>query len=891
MNLKSVFAALAFSLFISSKVSANVFVDPSTRPCDPKIADSWTYTPKPVYAPDSPKLPFRCEGNVKVFEVTAEEVFSNFDNGWEAGSVYTWGYNGSNPGPVIEALEGETIKVIFKNELPEPTTIHWHGFELPFNMDGASGHSQNPVKPGETFEYSWTINQSGTYMYHSGHGLAKQLAMGLAGYFVVHPKKKPETLVDHDVLLFLQMWTLPPHSILLNTMDMMFNYFTINGKAAPLTSPINVLTGQKVRIRFANISMMQHPIHLHGHTWRVVATGAGDNPASTHTLGNTVLVPVGQTLDVIIDHIEEPGDWNFHCHLPHHVTNNMEINPVPGEPMMMGDSGMYTLFKVRHPNMPNHNGTGGSHDGHSTNTNNDDHGGHHMVMGPKPGIYEGELNLENGNSFKVMLDIHKVQEEGEWRKLIATLKVLLGQSEYLLYHYDHVRFNWKTGELFFDEEKKGFVLESLKFMKHGDNEMLMGGAKAEFTGIHGKINLFYKPKAKRFTADVDPESYKTELAGEYKGTCKNKETVISLRTARGLNETLLLEGNPFYQYNVKGQIAKKTSGVYRVDSVIENGVFNPFSSSVSLKVERAGVLETLTCSLEVDFDDDISLNCNNQCSFKKSVEKSNPLGPESKTSFKKLAGVKINQLSDIKSLGGIFSGKLLHSSINKYQKLKLKINSRSFSNKPMELAFPHVSVTLHLDLGEGKEISYKFEERPWLDSTSKTSKNLNSMSLKGDSKVYLVITEWRNNSLDGVLFHKDYGRVGEFQAVKDGSNLNVDFENGSPEVLTSPMGRWKGNNYDLSLDAIEVDEEELEIGNPFYPLHLIGRVKNTKTGALVTISSGTYNFFTKELNLLSSDGRLIKGSIEESGLRLSIPSINERRVRFIGNENSILLNK
>ena len=876
--------------FVSKVLGSQVFINSNLRPCDPEIAQNWIYTPKAVYAPDSPKLPFRCEGKVKVFELIAEEVFSNFDRNWEAGSVYTWGYNGSNPGPVIEALEGETIKVILTNKLPEPTTVHWHGFELPFNMDGASGHSQRPVMPGKTFEYSWTISQSGTYMYHSGHALAKQLAMGLSGFFVVHPKKRPETMVDQDILLFLQMWTLPPHSILPNTMDMMFNYFTINGKSAPLTTPINVLTGQKVRVRFANISMMQHPIHLHGHTWRVVATGAGDNQSSSHTTGSTVLVPVGQTMDVIIDKIDGPGDWNFHCHLPHHVTNNMDINPVPGEPMMMDDAGMYTLFKVReegHPDLPSND----SHTGHSKVTPSTNGGGHHMAMGPKPGIYEGKLKLKNGRSFKVMFDIHKVQEDAEWRKLVATLKVILGTSEYLIFHYDPVRFNWKTGELFFNNEKKSLSLNSLKFMKHGEQEMLMGRANVEFTGVEGSVILNYRPNAKSFSSTVNEKKYQTEISGEYFGECNDKETIVSISSARGLSENLVRDGNPFYQYILRGQVATKRSNVFRVESHIENGVYNPFSGVLGLKINSADVLSILTCSYLLNDSGEKILNCNNKCSFKKLESKVSPSIKKERLLFKRNVGIKVSQLSKVKEIGGDFSGRLLHSTTQKVQGIKLKVNARLYSNKPMELATPHVTATLYLDLGNEKNISYKFKERPYLNSTSRFSKEKNSLLLKGDSKLYIIVTHWKINSLDGVLFHDDYGRVGAFQVVRKGSSLKVQFEKGNPEKLTGPSGPWKNSEYDLNLSTIELGEEELEIGNPFYPLHFIGSLESKRTGVLIAIISGNHNFFTGEINLLSNDGRLIKGSINKNGLTLSVPSVNIRRARYLGKSSTIILKK
>ena len=864
----------SFFTILQISFSAEVFVDPSIRPCDPDIAANWTYTPTPVYAPDTTKLSHRCEGKVKVFELTAEEVFSVFDPRYEAGPIYTWGYNGSNPGPVIEALEGETIKIILKNKLPEPTTIHWHGFELPFNMDGASGHSQAPVKPGESFEYSWTIHQSGTYMYHSGHALAKQLAMGLSGFFIVHSKKEPVIPVDRDILLFLQMWTLPPHSILPDTMDMMFNYFTINGKSAPLTTPIQALTGEKVRVRFANISMMQHPIHLHGHTWKVVATGAGDNPQSTFTTGNTILVPVGQTLDVVIDKIEEPGDWNFHCHLPHHVTNNMEIDPVPGEPMVMGDAGMYTLFKVRRPgepDLPDYTGSGGNGGG----------GGHHMAMAPKIGIYEGEISLANGKTFATVFEVLKVQEDDEWRKLEANLKIVLNQSEYLLYHFDKIKYNWKTGELFFDSEKKGIVLNSLKFMMHGQMGMLMGDIRTEYAGVDGKISMHFMPKKRDFNTTVKDDSAENGISGEYAGKCEDKDSILLISAARGLNQDLVREGNPFYQFVMKGQIAKIRRDAFRVDSFIENGVYNPFTGKLSLKINKADVLFPTICNVEIDDEGNKSIDCDNDCSFSNSKAKAATSKNKDEYKFKDIDGKKVSQLTPIKTISGTFKGKLLHTSLGRAQDITLNIVSKYYAPKPMELPFPYVSATLNLYFSENNFISYKFAERKWLDSTSKSSQNKNSLKLMGDAKVYIITTKWQEDSIEGVVYHEDYGQVGPFQAVREGSDKKVLFvDDKTPPQLIGVNGKWKSNGYNLKLKSIEIDNEELEIGNPYFPLHLLGKIDDNVSGVTIPIVSGNYNFFTGEVSLLSSDERLIKGKLNDEGLSLYVPNNNARRARY-----------
>src|SRR5687768_16246918 len=104
----------------------------------------------PVETPDVPRLPFTMDNGVKVFHLTAEVVKTQLLPGKE---MYGWGYNGSVPGPMIEVNEGDRVRIILHNKLPEPTTIHWHGLEVPLNMDGAPFISQPPVEPGGTFTY------------------------------------------------------------------------------------------------------------------------------------------------------------------------------------------------------------------------------------------------------------------------------------------------------------------------------------------------------------------------------------------------------------------------------------------------------------------------------------------------------------------------------------------------------------------------------------------------------------------------------------------------------------------------------------------------------------------------------------------------------------------
>jgi hypothetical protein len=277
---------------------------------------------RPVVVPSGQALPFRIVDGVKVFHLIAEEVEHYFDTGLRA---QCWGYNGRVNGTVIEAVEGERIRLYVTNRLPAPTSVHWHGIYLPNGMDGVSGLTQPHIKPGETVKYEWTLRQHGTYMYHSHHDTMTQEGMGLIGMFVIHPRRPaPEYRVDRDFALLLSEWAIEAGTSRPNTIESSgFNILTLNGKCFPSTDALVCRTGDKVRIRFGNLSAMDHhPIHVHGYYFRTTATDGEAIPLSAQWPETTVLVAVGQTrnIEFIAD---APGDWAMHCHMTHHVMNQM----------------------------------------------------------------------------------------------------------------------------------------------------------------------------------------------------------------------------------------------------------------------------------------------------------------------------------------------------------------------------------------------------------------------------------------------------------------------------------------------------------------------------------------------------------------------------------------
>lgn len=276
-----------------------------------------------VITPNVASLPWKMEKGVKVFHLYAQSFKQEFAHGL---SINVWGYNKSSPGPTIEAVEGDRVKILVTNQLLEPTTIHWHGILVPNSMDGVTGLNQAPILPGETFTYEFTLNQHGTYMYHPHFDEMTQIAMGMMGFFIIHPKEPEDPPFDRDFAIFPHEWYIPAGASTPDPLAMFdFNYFTFNGRIFPSTEALVVKKGERVRIRFANLSMDNHPIHLHGYAFTVSAQGGWKLPKNAQYLGSTIDVAVGNTNDIEFI-ADEPGDWALHCHKSHHVMNGMEHN-------------------------------------------------------------------------------------------------------------------------------------------------------------------------------------------------------------------------------------------------------------------------------------------------------------------------------------------------------------------------------------------------------------------------------------------------------------------------------------------------------------------------------------------------------------------------------------
>jgi FtsP/CotA-like multicopper oxidase with cupredoxin domain len=294
-----------------------------------------------VISPDIPDLPYITHHGVKHFELVAEPVERELLPGL---SIRGWGYNGTIPGPTIQVYPGDVVNIRVCNALPAATSVHWHGLDVPNDMDGVSEVEPTPlIKPGGYFDYHFQItNPPGTHMYHTHHQVAKQGMMGLAGGFIILDPRGED--VDCDYFLLLQefavkglpMGVLKPGGYEVDPLNDDLQFFTMNGRCFPVTSPLSVRRGDITRIRLANPAMMEHPIHLHGHQFMIVAAdGNAINPCA-RLCKNTIAVSSGETWDIEFCS-DNPGDWPFHCHIPHHSANNMTKET----------GGMFTVVKYR----------------------------------------------------------------------------------------------------------------------------------------------------------------------------------------------------------------------------------------------------------------------------------------------------------------------------------------------------------------------------------------------------------------------------------------------------------------------------------------------------------------------------------------------------------------
>ena len=319
----------------------------------------------PVVTLNGWTLPWRMNNGVKEFHLVAEPVVRELAPGMKA---HLWGYNGQSPGPTIEVVQGDRVRVFVTNKLPEHTSVHWHGQRLPNGMDGVTGLTQKGIDPGKTFVYEFVARRAGTFMYHPHADEMTQMAMGMMGMWITHPKQ-PDPLiseVQRDFCFLMNAYDIEVGSYTPNIMTMTdFNLWTWNSRVFPGIDSLNVRLNDRVRIRIGNLTMTNHPIHLHGHEFQVTGTDGGAIPLSARWSEVTTDIAVGQMrqIEFVAD---EEGDWAFHCHKSHHTMNAMghkvptmigvdqsdlvkKINRLVPDYMVMGHKGMGDMAEMEMP--------------------------------------------------------------------------------------------------------------------------------------------------------------------------------------------------------------------------------------------------------------------------------------------------------------------------------------------------------------------------------------------------------------------------------------------------------------------------------------------------------------------------------------------------------------
>jgi manganese oxidase len=246
----------------------------------------------------------------KHFTMTAQQVMWSPVKGVKA---LAWTLDGTVPGPLLRVAAGDHVRITIVNHLPEATSLHWHGFEVPTDVDGVPPLGQKPIEPGQSYTYDFNIldSDAGTHWYHSHYDDLTQVGGGMYGAFIVDPRpgsaqaaQQPKVDVDQ-----------------VEVISQLAGYYMLNGKSFPDTQPIVVQHGQTVRLRLIGAdTMYTHPMHLHGHSFDVIA--ADGHMLSSPYLKDTLPVAPGETYDVTFYAWAAPGSvYPFHCHILTHLMN------------------------------------------------------------------------------------------------------------------------------------------------------------------------------------------------------------------------------------------------------------------------------------------------------------------------------------------------------------------------------------------------------------------------------------------------------------------------------------------------------------------------------------------------------------------------------------------
>ena len=268
----------------------------------------------------------KAKPTVKTYTFSARQTTASLGNETE---FTAWTYNGQLPGPEIRVTEGDIIRVVLKNELPEATTIHWHGIPLPNAMDGVPTVTQKPIQPGESFVYEFEAKPAGTFLYHSH--VKYQLDQGLYGALIIEPKRSTDSY-DQEYSLVLEDWVMrdgggtadvrrrPPMGMMRGRMhrrpssgpkggplwEPVYDGYAVNGRIRSAIKPLKVSHGDRIKLRLINAaSSSLFYLRLAGHTLSIThADGIPVRPISTDVLR----IGMGERYDIMIK-ANNPGSW------------------------------------------------------------------------------------------------------------------------------------------------------------------------------------------------------------------------------------------------------------------------------------------------------------------------------------------------------------------------------------------------------------------------------------------------------------------------------------------------------------------------------------------------------------------------------------------------------
>ena len=230
--------------------------------------------------------------------------------------VKAWTYNGEVPGPIVRVNVGDKVRVVLKNDLPESTSLHFHGIRVPNALDGVDPYTQPPIKPGESFTYEWTPQEMGIGMYHSHHNAEVQVPNGMAGAFIIGDWHKKA-----DEIVAGMKHPLPDYKGVAQEVNMVLDDagtigLALNGKSFPATQGYVMKVGETMLVNYYNEGLLTHPMHLHQPTALVIAKDG--YPLESPYYADSIAVEPGSRYTILVT-AKDPGVWAWHCHILNHA--------------------------------------------------------------------------------------------------------------------------------------------------------------------------------------------------------------------------------------------------------------------------------------------------------------------------------------------------------------------------------------------------------------------------------------------------------------------------------------------------------------------------------------------------------------------------------------------